>query len=293
MNFELIDNFKRKYDDYLKNFDAFFVGYPAAFLLLFAHLEKPIIVSNCVRYDMPFCWSRDFVMLDHLNKTINDLNGKGLLTVISNNLADHDYFSLGPHGVSSTLIPTIGEYANLNWSPNRTDSLLYSGENIFTPSPNLIRRSSLGNFDLRDLNSFSSIIHLPYEVSTMSMSEQYAGGIPLLFPSESFLSHLWNSNEKLLQSRYWYHQSIGAYPNYLETTMGSKFNQWWTSRSDFFHHLSEVNYYDSIENAIEMTSSLDSLSNLIRPSKQHLNNRRKKYLDAWKNVLKNVDLGTH
>jgi hypothetical protein len=220
INLDAIEQFKKEYSDYLNNFDAFFVGYPTCFVLLFAHLGKPIIVSNCVRYDMPFCWNKDINMLNQLHQTLNDLNGKGLLSVISNNLADHDYFSYAPHGVSSTLIPTIGEYSEIEWMPSMAESLIYSGETLFTKNSNLISRKDYGSFSSKEIGRFKSIIHVPYEVSTMSMSEQYAGGIPLLFPSEKLLRNWWESDNKLIQSRYWLHNNDGVYPNYLQPFYG-------------------------------------------------------------------------
>jgi hypothetical protein len=289
LNQSMIEDFRAIYDDYLKGFDVFFVGYPTSFALLFAHLCKPIIVSNCVRYDMPFCWSKDLSMLNRLHDSLGELHGRGLLEVVSNNLADHDYFMLSPHGVPSTLIPTIGAYAQLRWNPRNEHSLLYTGETRFPRSSHLARRTELGWFLNDRLCEFASITHMPYEVSTMSMAEHYAGGIPLLFPCEIFLRNSWQQEERMLQSRYWCHGGRTEYPLYLRHCHEGNYHSWWTTRADFFHQLSQVNYFESVEHLEYITRPGLGLP-LNRPHRQHLIDREASLLGCWRAVFERIGL---
>ena len=290
INEALIKEFHEAYDEYLSTFDAFFVGYPAAFLLLFAKYKKPIIVSNCVRYDLPFCWNNDYHMLNLLNNTITNLYKEGNLLVVSNNLGDHDYFNLGPHGVPSCLIPTLGEYANISWKPHNNSSLVYSGENFFNGANQLIFRSQLGRFNWEDLGNYKSIIHMPYEISTMSIAEHYSSGIPLHFPSAPFLLNEWHKNKDLLQSKYWFHKARTIYPIYLKNALAEKSEEWWVSRADFYNSLQNVNYFDSINNLLEDLMNIPR-EQLNYPTKKMLLNRRKTILDLWRINLRSISIG--
>ena len=128
INENLIDAFWERYKEYLKTFDLFIVSYPAVFSMLYARTNKPILIYNAVRYDMPFCWSKDIHSLNQFNSYLSKMHQEKRVAVISNNLADHDYFQAGTHGVPSVLIPTIGAYAKLKWQPTTDNALIYSGE---------------------------------------------------------------------------------------------------------------------------------------------------------------------
>lgn len=228
-------------------------------------------------------------MLDRMHDTLGKLHDRGLLEVVSNNIADHDYFMLGPHGVPSTLIPTIGAYAQLQWNPRKQDSLLYTSAKHFPQVPHITRRAELGWFSSNSLSEYASIIHMPYEVSTMSMAEHYAGGIPLIFPSESFLRYSWQQDESMLQSRYWCHDGGLEYPRYLRHCHEGNYQSWWTTRADFFHNLSQVNYFESVEH-LKFLTRTGSTMNLNRPNRLHLLNRESSLVANWKAVFERVGL---
>ena len=51
--------------------------------------------------------------------------------------------------------------------------------------PKIIKKESLRNRSWEHLYSYRGIIHIPYNISTMSIFEQKAAGIPLFFPNKS------------------------------------------------------------------------------------------------------------
>ena len=289
LNNQLISQFQKKYDEFLKSFDAFFVGYPTSFILLLAKYNKPIIVYNCVRYDLPFCWTNDYEMVDQLNNTLTTLYKGGKLVVISNNLGDHDYFNLAPHGVPSTLIPTLGEYARIKKNKTKKTSLIYSGEAKFKKNRLLTFRSELGRFDWSELGAYESIIHLPYEISTMSMAEHYSSGVPLFFPSISFILDEWEKDNNFLQSKYWLHRQRLEFPSYLENALNKNSNFWWVSRSDFYNTLENVNFYYSFDDLYDKLSNLRT-EVLISPSQRILEQRKATALDLWRQCLKTISI---
>lgn len=287
--------FQKKYDFFLSQFDAFFVGYPSAFVLLFAKYKKPIIMYNCVRYDMPFCWNYDQEMLDHLNETLQQLDRAALLKVVSNNLADHDYFQSAPHGVQSAYIPTLGEYTKTSWVPKQQACVMYSGEHLLGPVVNLVPRSQIGVFSYKDLMSYSASAHIPYEISTMSMAEQYSAGMPLLFPTQRFYQKIVEENNNLLNSRYWFHKRswfhkrFNRYPYYLKESHVDDFPSWWIKRADFYTHYPHVTYFDSLDELADLVQK-NHITQLKRPTATDLLLRRKEITNSWRNILKELNM---
>lgn len=278
---EMVAQFHTNYDDYFSQFDVFIVGHPASFALLFAKYGKPVIMYNSCRYDLPFCWNRDTGTLQLFNNTIRDLTAKNKLLVVSNNLADHDYIQAGCPGVISNLIPTLGDYSKIQWEPNWSKTLIYSGEELFQSTDSLDRRSSLGVFKEQDLGSYSGIIHIPYEVSTMSYAEHYSSGVPLYFPSLRFCSNHLDYFSNKLQSRYWLHRGQLSCPVTLLYLHQGNWLNWWLSRADFYHTLTEVNYFDSLkELTLKLESGAIESANSLSPQKRRI--RTKNILGHWR-----------
>ena len=281
----MIDSFWEKYKGYLSTFDLFVVAYPAVFSVLYQKTDKPILIYNCVRYDIPFCWSKDIHSLNYFNNCLSSLYEAKRVVVISNNLADHDYFQAGPHGVPSVLIPTIGAYANLRWRPMTENGLIYSGEdNLLVSSPRLVSRKALNSYTNEALCSFGYVVHMPYEVSTMSIFEQYAGGIPLYFPSIDYLLSEFDKNPRLLQSKYWLHNDSNSYATYLKNQHGDDSNFWWLSRADFYNHLNKINYFNSKDDLIDKANRSGLLGH-VSPTAGDLFQREKNLLSLWKACL--------
>lgn len=287
INENLIDAFWERYKEYLKTFDLFIVSYPAVFSMLYARTNKPILIYNAVRYDMPFCWSKDIHSLNQFNSYLSKMHQEKRVAVISNNLADHDYFQAGTHGVPSVLIPTIGAYAKLKWQPTTDNALIYSGEDhLKIKNAKFVSRNSLGTYSNELLCSFSYVVHLPYDVSTMSLFEQYAGGIPLYLPTLRYLLEEWCKKPNLLQSKYWFHNNSNSYAPYLNNQHDDDSNLWWLNRSDFYHHIDRLNYFDSTEELMDKTSQMQKHQH-IRASNEDLEKREKKLLGMWEISLKN------
>jgi hypothetical protein len=111
--------------------------------------------------------------------------------------------------------------------------------------PLITNKSELGTpFKWSDLSQFRGIIHIPYEISTMSMFEHFSAGIPLFFPSKKFML------ESFLI------QSVSAYwkadlPKEL-APMANK--SVWLELADFYEvfRSPNVHYYDSFSHLFEL-----------------------------------------
>ena len=191
---ERIKAFQDRYDAFLKTFDGFIVGFCSAFAMIYEKYNKPILMLNAVRYDIPFCWTRDMRNLTRWKECLDRLNRHGLLTIVSNNKADQLYTQLGC-GLHSRYLPSLCLYTNTTYTPTKPTFLLYSGRfshPLLTPKPD--------RHEWSDLTSYRGLVHVPYEVSLMSLFEQFSAGCPLFFPSKTY----WKANPHIQSlSAYW------------------------------------------------------------------------------------------
>ena len=278
----MINSFQNKYDSILETFDGFICCYPVSFVLLFEKYNKPIYIVNAVRYDMPFCWNNNYKMINELHNCLRRIQEKKLLTFISNNKADNDYFKLGNPIINTHIIPSLCLYTTMQWNPAKTNNkfLLYSGELHNKPN-NIINRSELGRFNWTTLMEYKGIIHLPYEASSMSIFEQISSEIPLFFPSKSFLNFLWGENRIKHQTNYWKHNNLNT-PSYLDTTNNCNF---WIERADYYD-IEGIYYFDSFEHLYQLLENFKDELYDIR--KNFIKNRKEKVIADYTKLILNI-----
>ncbi|MFV0444346.1 MAG: hypothetical protein ACK5Q5_12320 [Planctomycetaceae bacterium] len=120
----MCEQFLRRYKSTLSTYDGFIVTYPPAFALLFAQLDKPIIVVAATRYEYPFTnrpaeWSR---FNDFLTQGIDS----GQVVALANNRYDAayaEYFT----GRRWRVIPSLCEYTGVQYNP-KNKFVLYSSK---------------------------------------------------------------------------------------------------------------------------------------------------------------------
>jgi hypothetical protein len=259
---EKCSQFFEVYKDRLKSFDLIFVGYSTALVEAVSQAGCPIVVYNAVRYDTPYNWSNDYKSLSKLNSVLKDLAEMNRILVISNNLADHDYFMAAPHGVQSTLIPTIGVYRGLRYSPELTGGIFYNSSIALKSAlatrnfPNIEFLGDSKSVSYPTLGKYKFIVHLPYDVTTMSVFEHYAAGIPLLFPTPRFFMDISERYPSDFRSQYWFHRGRTSYPSYLKHSHQRGSATWWCSRADFYTTMASINYFDSFDDLYGMTMDI-------------------------------------
>jgi len=246
LNEKMVEDFFDFHKKDLDKYDAFICAYPPCFLKLFQKFNKPIIVVSATRYDHPF--TNDPARLKWLEDSlVNDPN----IIRIANNEFDKKYCE---HFLGSEWewIPSLCNYTNAKYNPIRDQSVLFSKVNI-QRSEQIIHQNELGRYTWGDLYSYDSIIHLPYNVSTMSIFEQYQAGVPLNFPSLDFALNLINSGVQLF--------SEIVFPNNLPDRNPSNFlNESWLKYSDFYNGTIKCHHFNSdfkIENKFKNSSNKD------------------------------------
>jgi len=234
-------NFHRKD---LDSYDAFICAYPPCFLKLYEKFNKPIIVVAATRYDHPY--TNDQKKLDWLEDSLK--NNKNLI-LIANNQFDQKYCE---HflGNKWEWIPSLCDYTKSKYNPKKEQSILFSKFNTDLGS-NVLHQSSLGDYSWKDLYSYKSIIHIPYNISTMSMFEQYQAGVPLNIPSLDFLLNLIEEGHPVLSEM--------TFPTNDPKRNSKNFlKKEWLEYSDFYNGTVKCNYFDK---DLELQYNVDNISN--------------------------------
>lgn len=289
INEELIENFYNKYFDYLSKFDGFIVTHTPVFCLLYEKFNKPIILINSCRYEQPFSWTNNIKLWDTLNIKLKYMYDKNQLTVISNNKADKEYLKLGT-GIDSILIPSLCLYTNLKYNPTNDICVIYNNNNINIPENNKLKHKKTvlkDNYSWENLYSFKGIVHMPYEISTMSLFEQYSANIPLFFPSKQFLKKL-ISNKYYFQSRY---NKINNYNNAYHPKLNKALDDvswidFWIDNADYYDsdNMNYIIYFNSFDELNDLINTTD-LNNVSNCMKYHNNLRIINAKEKWKNII--------
>lgn len=278
----LIQKFQDRYDSFLSEFDAFFVAHAFSTLMVYEKYNKPIYCWNTCRYDLPFNFvHKNPAMLDPYHQCIRRLHTAGLLRGFANNLADQEYIRLGT-GVTLPLLPTLGDYTGIVHRPTVNKFLWYSDQPAPFMLPNLLALKQQG-YSWSSLGSYRGIIHIPYEISTMSIAEHYTAGIPIFVPSKAFLKQLWvNGAPWQSMSAYWGKSA----PRYFD---GCHTMNFWIDRADFYNN-EWMPYVYTFNSYSQLTTMLQTFRDETREKRlDWLKTRRVRVLNAWKECLHTMD----
>ncbi len=230
-----IQAFHKAYDDWMSTFDGFVVTHTPVFALLFEKYGKPIVIVNSCRYDQPYCWNPNPVMQSKLDACLRRLVESGQTTIISNNLADEWYLQRKTT-IPSKVIPSLCLYTKATYQPTK-DTFIYYGYKDLKPSIRLLEDRPADGYTWQDLFSYRGIVHSPYEMSTMSIFEQYWAGIPLWFPTKEFYK------DCICEAKM---EFASPYDLKEEDPISEAELDEWLARADFYT-LPYIHYYSSYE----------------------------------------------
>lgn len=234
LNEKMVEDFFIRHGEELDSYDAFICTHHIHFLKLFEKFNKPIIVIASTRYDYPF--------INHpekLNWLEDSLINNTNIIRVANNEFDKKYCEKFL-GNTWEWIPSLCDYTNAKYKPKLDKSVLFCKFDIQRDKTKTIHQNELGKYTWSDLYSYDSIIHLPYNVSTMSIFEQYQAGVPLNFPSMDFALRLISTGVSLF--------SEIVFPNNLPERQSINFlNKEWLSYSDFYNGTIKANFFDKRE----------------------------------------------
>ena len=292
---QMSDEFYEIYKDVVSEYDAFIVTYPPPFSLLYKHFDKPIIINNPIRYEWPLSFrKKDW---EYFNDYLRDGVDSGKIILVANNMYDKIYMeNFIERDVE--FIPSICDYYGQYYNGENNNSIYYSRQKIQEiNNPNIIWKNELFNSHKHsDLINFKSIIHIPYQISYMSIFEQYTSNIPLLFPTQEFLLELYKNNYDVLKEVSWnelMNMPSGSFINYKKEYDPNNYKNvnnmgHWLQYADFYDEnwMPHINYFNSFNELNDMVNDLNF--NEISEKMKSFNETRKiKIYKMWENLIKN------
>lgn len=289
---KMINRFYDRYKNYLSQFDAFIVTHTPVFALLYEKTNKPIIVINSCRYEQPFSWNGDLKMWNYLNGKLKEMYDKKQLTVVCNNKADLEYLKLGT-GIEAHYIPSLCLYTQSKYTGKSDNLVVYNNKGIVSDIPKLIDKTRLFKVGYKwsDLYQVKGIIHISYEVSTMSIFEQYSANVPLFFPAKKFLKQLIREKRISFYGSYVKNTEthIIEHPFPPELKPALDHDNWvdfWIDKADYYdeNNMKYITYFNSFKELQELISSVNY--NEISENMKLFNEHRTQYvLLKWKDIL--------
>ena len=283
MNHAMIQEFQARYDDILSTFDGFIVTHTPVFALLYEKYGKPVVMVNSCRYEQPFSWTNDMGMWEHLNAALKRMYDARQLIAISNNRADVEYLKAGT-GIQSEYIPSLCSYTKARYTPTREDIVVYGNLNLFPPSTKLVERPSSG-YSWEDLYAYKAIVHVPYEMSTMSTFEQITAGVPLFFPTKRFYVECIQNGSMQLISQYATQQILAQVYDFYKSI------DLWIDNADYYvddgtpYTMKYLYYYDSFDDLVGQVESFNETDEIRQKRQEWLIARRERVLADWKRIM--------
>jgi hypothetical protein len=264
----ICDKFYERYKDELCDYDAFISCYPPVFALLYEKFNKPIFIVSATRYEYPL--SSDPERWQWLDKKLKSMIDNGQIIATANNRYDKFYCEYFLER-EFQHIPSICEYTNSKYSGSK--DFIVSGRARINPYEHI---SDLGRFSWEDLYKYKSIIHIPYNISIMSIFEQYTANVPLIFPSLEFGKRLPNFLSELI-----FHENCRINNDNISDFKSDSA----LSLCDFYDSewMPNLKYFNSLEDLKKLTTGdFSSDSENIRAFNVH---RKKQILNMWSDVL--------
>ena len=275
IDMDMIEKFQQEYDNTLKQYDAFVVTFSPVFAMLYEKYNKPIIIVNACRYDQPFCWNNNTTMLKLLNMSLKRMQASGQAIIISNNRGDQQYLKDGA-GIDSILIPSLCLYTNAKYgTPSKNNVMVFENKiynEIKSKDTKNIIVSRPSKYEFKELTDYKGIIHMPYDVSSMSLFEQYFAGIPLFFPEREFYKKCVKEGKVEFIAQY----------NAWSRTLNNDELERWLQNADYYH-FKYITYYSSFEECVTKANAFIDTEKDARL--KWIESVKEKAFEDWKRIL--------
>ena len=284
----------------LDGYDAFVCFHPPVFAYLYRCFDKPIICQFSIRYEYPHhgdaqAWS-DF------NDYLREGADSGRIILCANNPYDVAYGECFL-GRPVRFVPSLCEYTRVRWHPERDELVYYSQQRVaeLDDAPFAHKSTALPRgHSWDDVARCKAIVHFPYNVSTMSIIEQYAMGVPLLFPAFDYAVSLYAQGARLFGQNSWA-KTLGDPPRSVIAPPegfpdGHDPNDY-LSIDSMHHWLRYADYYDETSMpGVTYFSSLEELRAIADRSpvffadasarmRSYYGKRRQLAIEGWQSII--------
>lgn len=276
----------------------------------------PMIHVNSTRFGND--WIQDPEKHDALVQSVQTLFQQDRLTVVHNNKGDASYFHqyfprLNPS--QEIVIPSLCEnhirlrnqmvrpIKILIWDTRQT--LLQSDGSPFMKqmyarlkevlqdsldSQAILLAEAQTFLPEGYLDNYTAVIHIPYNVSTMSMFQQVRANIPIWIPSKKLLASLWsNANEPNELSWTVFVSGSESTASAMDHVRDPKVIERWLDTADFYNPetLPLALQFDSVDELVEKVMTTD-YQTMMNNSEQAHEQRRQDIIFAWEQVIQNL-----
>lgn len=299
--------------------DVFVCNHPASLCTVFEQFGKALWVHASTRYELGKNESRDWRKWNRQLSAWHEDDDASVTRpgqaarrgnlIAANNVYDAEYLQHFT-GISALYMPSYCDvgvvYTGPSPSSDRTILLAMpqAVENALLPLIEAAARSLSSSarfvhvrrlyprYKHEQLASHPAILHVPYQVSLMSILEQYRAGIPIIVPSLALLSD-WHVKHGLVFQRVWatvFGRESAKSPidghadsrhGILDPNAEKDFAavSHWLAFSDFYT-LPHVVTFDSFEHLVHVVDSTDWA--LVSARMRSFNvQQRDRLLDAW------------
>jgi len=315
----LIPRFYEAYksDSVMQSVDAFLCYDPPAICELYEPFNKSLIVIAANRY---YITRQSNQRWKTWNNNLIHYASDPRNVIAANNRYDAEmirYFT----GLEVRWIPNFGDYTRTTYNPSRRGFLLakrrvdkeFGGMflsqfkeackslNRSLPVPELVQITArYHRYKYTDLAAHQGIVHLPYQVSTMSIFEQYRMNIPLFFPSKELLLQ-WSIEHWVVRERTlpWLvrdprpftlppHPSQRHVPSPNDNDDAGAM-KYWLQFADYYT-LPHITYFNSTEHLAVILQSLTvhDLKRISQQMKKYNEQFREELLNEWMRILQTV-----
>lgn len=291
---QMSEEFYRNYKDVVSDYDAFIVTYPPPFSLLYKNFDKPIIINNPIRYEWPLSFrKKDW---EYFNDYLRDGVDSKKIILVANNMYDKKYMEDFIER-EVEFIPSICDYYGDYYNGKKDTILYYSRKRIpsITNSKISWKDDLFSSHKHSDLLEFKAITHIPYQISYMSIFEQYTSNIPMLFPTQEFLIDLYKNNYDVLKEVTWNEymkRQSGSFIEYKKQYDPNDYNniesmKHWIQFADFYDNnwMPHINYFNSFEELNKMVDTMD-FNDISEKMKSFNKERKTKIYEMWDNLIK-------
>ena len=283
------DQYKKTFDEY----DGFIVTYPPMFAYLWEKFKKPIILHIPIRFDYGM-----YKNAANIAKFIDYLKDENVI-ISANSKYDQKYLEVFSD-IKCKHISSLCEYTGVKYTGNKDQLLYYATKRIPEMPKNIVRREDTlqAGYAWADVAAFKGIVHIPYQISTMSLFEQYTECIPIFLPTKDFMMKLYvedkvlehYSNFKLGRN------DPGSVAPYNYTYDPNQFDdlesvRHWLDFADYYDTelMPHITYFDSFEDLDRLVKTVDfkGISNKMMIA--NINRQRIVY-GKWEETLKEVSV---
>ena len=302
-----------KHDFLNENYDGVITSHSLVTCHRLKDLDLPMIHINSTRFGNE--WIQSPEKHSALVNSIQELLQQKRLTIVHNNQGDQHYFyqyfpSVSPS--QEVWIPSLCEsIARLRvkapsplkiliWDTRQV--LLQEGKSAFMKDMFLkLKQAHKESIESQAilmanaktylaegyLDPYAAVIHIPYNISTMSMFQQVRANIPIWVPTRRLLKELW-LNPKEPNEMSWTVFAPGSEANAstMDNVRRADVIDRWLDCADFYKPdvLPLVFQFDSIDELVEKVMTTDYQTAMNKAEEQQ-ESHRENILFAWEQVL--------